>query len=444
MKMNQTKNIHKELNQLAFPILLNYLLTTLFELFDKAIVGHYSVTSFAAIGVAASVIYAITGALGILSAVFNIMAAEQVGKGDQEAFYKLFIFYKRTAYVIGILFFVLSLIGGHFFFKQVYQLKGEVLDELLAYFYPASLTLLLNLLTFLYSAYFRNQLNTKVTLYSTAVSLSVNLYFDYTLVYGLWGMPRLGACGSAWGSLVGLLAGLLVYQLADLKLRKRDFHQKELLKVLPAQGSLVPLIKLYLPLLGQEFLEGTLLVMIISAVVSRLGMKQMAIYNLLDSLGSMVVLPVYAYATATQTKALQAFSHHQHTSKEVKAYLKSGLLLSFIVVGILATLCFFFQESLFSLFVTDLTYFNKMHFTLSLMLILQLCKVPYQISMCYLQGIGKEKQVCFCTALGTLLTSLGVVILGFFLQLDGIYLCLILEVLILSTFYIKQCLFTRR
>ena len=438
--MNETKTIHKELNQLAFPILLNYLLTTLFELLDKAIVGHYSVTGFAAVGVAASIIYAITGALGILSGAFNIMAAEQVGKGNEEAFYKLFIFYKQVAYLIGLVFFLISLIGGRFFFEQVYQLKGEVLDELLAYFYPASLTLLLNLLTFLYSAYFRNQLNTKVTLYSTVASLTINLYFDYTLVYGLWGMPKLGPCGSAWGSLLGLIAGLLVYQLADLKLRNRHWHQKGLLKMLPAQGSLPQLIKLYFPLLGQEFLEGTLLVMVISAVVSRLGMEQMAIYNLLDSLGSMVVLPVYAYATATQTKALQAFSHHQHTSKEVKAYLKSGLWLSFIVVGTLATLCFFFQKSLCSLLVPDLTYFKQIGFTLVLVLILQICKIPYQISMCYLQGIGREKQVCFCTALGTLLTSLSVVILGFYLQLNGIYLCLLLEVLILSSYYLKQCI----
>ena len=33
----------QELNRMAYPILLHYLLTSLFEILDQAIVGHYSV-----------------------------------------------------------------------------------------------------------------------------------------------------------------------------------------------------------------------------------------------------------------------------------------------------------------------------------------------------------------------------------------------------------------
>ncbi len=38
---------------------------------------HYSAESFAVVGIAASVLYAITGALGILSSAFNIVAAKE-------------------------------------------------------------------------------------------------------------------------------------------------------------------------------------------------------------------------------------------------------------------------------------------------------------------------------------------------------------------------------
>lgn len=39
MKKPELKNI----NKMAYPILLNYLLTSVFEILDKAVVGHYSV-----------------------------------------------------------------------------------------------------------------------------------------------------------------------------------------------------------------------------------------------------------------------------------------------------------------------------------------------------------------------------------------------------------------
>lgn len=54
----------QELNRMAYPILLHYLLTSLFEILDQAIVGHYSVRGFAVVGIAVSVVYGVTGALG--------------------------------------------------------------------------------------------------------------------------------------------------------------------------------------------------------------------------------------------------------------------------------------------------------------------------------------------------------------------------------------------
>ena len=52
----------RQIQQMAAPVLLNYLLLTIFETLDKSIVGHYSVQGFAVIGIAETPIYEITGA----------------------------------------------------------------------------------------------------------------------------------------------------------------------------------------------------------------------------------------------------------------------------------------------------------------------------------------------------------------------------------------------
>ena len=63
----------QELNRMAYPILLHYLLTSLFEILDQAIVGHYSVLGFAVVGIAASVVYGVTEPWGCFLRRFTLL-----------------------------------------------------------------------------------------------------------------------------------------------------------------------------------------------------------------------------------------------------------------------------------------------------------------------------------------------------------------------------------
>lgn len=429
---------------MAYPVLLNYLLSSVFELLDKAIVGHYSVQGFAVVGIAASFTYAITGALGILSAAFNIAAAEEKGKGNEQGFETTFLVSRHLALLTGIGFFILSLLGGRSFFQNVYRIQGEDLSELLSYFYPASFTVVQNMLIFQYSAYFRNCLDTRITLYSTIVSTGVNLFFDFSLVYGFFGLPQLGTAGAAWGSVIGLAAGLLVYQLIYLKGHSARFiccimtffRSKKYLPgiSLSAVRSVAgKILRLYPSLFGQELLESTIFTCVISATVARLGTEQMAIYSLLDTLGSMIGLPVYAYATATQTFALQRYSAGDLSA--VKGYLKCGIRLTFGIIAFLCIFCGTFNKALLYLIVDDSQVIRGAQRHLLPVFLLQIVKIPYQIRMCYLQGIGRERFVLLCTAIGTIGAGIGVVIAGSLAGLTGIYLVMAAELVILGTCY---------
>ena len=67
----------KDINRLVYPILLNYLLNSIFEILDQAIVGHYSSQSFALVGIASSMIYAVTGAFGMYSILSRLKEKEK-------------------------------------------------------------------------------------------------------------------------------------------------------------------------------------------------------------------------------------------------------------------------------------------------------------------------------------------------------------------------------
>ena len=446
------KTEYKNINKMAFPILLNYLLTSAFELLDKAIIGQYSSESFALVGTGASVLYAITGTLGILSAAFNIVAAKEKENEDKSILEYTFWSSKILAFFIGVIFFVICIMGGSWFFETIYHIKGIQLQELLSYFYPASFTVVLNLLIFQYSVYFRNQLNTKIALWSTAVSTIVNLFFDYSLVYGILGLPKLGAAGAALGSILGLVAGLLVYEVTywrnynptsfvfdnKPKTVKLGYHKisEEIL------SKLTEILKLYPSWLGQDFLENTLFVMIISGVVARLGTVEMAIYNLLDIVLNLLTLPVYAYATATQTYSLQASAKNNHLAKR---YLKSGLQLSFGVVFAVSMFFVIWKRLIFSFIIADKNVIISSFSYLGIIIFVVFTKIPYLIYQNYLQGTGKEHFVLISTSTGTMITSIGIMLLNNHVGLCGVYFCILFEYGILAFLYhlIVNCSLSR-
>ena len=89
------------------------------------------------------------------------------------------------------------------------------------------------------------------------------------------------------------------------------------------------MFRLYPSFWGQEFLENTILVFVVSGIVSRMGTDKMAVYSLLGTVGGIVGLPVYAYAIAAQTYALQ--KRASGNKDEAKEYLKTGAGMAFLV-----------------------------------------------------------------------------------------------------------------
>lgn len=422
----------KNLNKMAYPILLNYLLLCVFEILDKAIVGQYSIEGFASVGIAASLIFEITGALGILSMAFGMMAAKEVGEKNFERFENIFVISKNLALLVGLCFFVISIVGGRLFFQVLYGLKDDTLNELLSYFYPASITVLQNMLLFQYSAYYRNKLNTKISFYSTVVSTSVNLFFDVSLVYGLCGMPELGTQGAAWGSVIGLFSGCLVYQIPYYLHRK----QSEGINLCEKRAIRKNILKLYPALFGQEFFENTLFVFVVAGVVSRLGVTQMAIYGLLETVVGTIGLPIFAYATATQTYALQNRAAGEKVT--VRRYLMTGQVLAAVIVTLLCVIAFPWREQFLRFIISDPGIIKRTANMAGIVLVVLLAKIPYQFSMSFLQGIEEESYVFRCAVVSMILTSLGVILCGRVAGIIGVYLMMTIEYLVLGMIYWKK------
>lgn len=299
--MNKRKSIFKEINAMALPIILDYLVSISFETVDKVMISRYSTEGFASVGLAGTFLYNITGALGILCLAYGIMAGKAKGQDDDNRYWNLFHIAMKLTGIIGAIFSLTAVISGRLFFKSFYGIGGSLLDNTCFYYKIASLTVLLNMMTFQFSALFRNERNTKVTLAADITSSLVNIVLDYALIYGKFGFPELGVRGAAIATVIGLVCGNIVYFIKYLHLKK-DYKIISLKKQLQ---DVKQMVKLYIPLMLQDLTEYTLFSTIIMAIIARLGTFEIASYNLITTINGYLILPAYAYGTVAMTLFIQ-------------------------------------------------------------------------------------------------------------------------------------------
>lgn len=413
--------------KMSFPILMNYLVITLFEVLDKAIVGNYSVYDFAAVGIGSAVIYKITGSLGVISAAYNIIAAKYQGKNDKNKFNRTFYTVMFFSIIIGIFIIALSLIGGKVLFSKVFGLDGKVLTICLGYFYISSITVLLNLIIFNFSAYFRNLKNTKISFYSTLISTIINVIFDYLFVYGKFGFPELGAKGAAVGSVFGLISGISVY------LVKFDRNMDIKLKSMVSKSIMKKLVKLYIPLLGQDIIEGSIFAILLTGIVSRLGVYDIAAFNLSESIGSIISLPIYAFSTASITLAIQkSFAEENNNSKKI---INTSIILALTSVLIIGISISIFPNEIFGLITKDKNIILKVSKIFIMVVIVQIFNIFNQIYKGYLQGLNNERFVFKYTTLVSFISIVLITVLAIKFKLLGVYIGLAINNLILSLIY---------
>lgn len=421
----------KMIIRLAVPILCNYFITTSFEMMDQAIVGHYSTEAYAAVGVISKLMYVLTGSFGIFTSAFHITAAKCLAEQNDRAFQQTFRIAMCIVHMIGAVFLGGALIFGKIICQRVLGLTGDVLNIAVSYLYPAAITLWMNLVLFTFGAYYRNRLNTKISLWSTITSTGVNLFFDYSLVYGHFGLPELGGSGAAWGSVLGLGAGIVVY--VYVYYRKDQSHNISGCK---GEGSVIrnEMVKLYVPLLIQDLMECSVFTMVLSVMIARLSVAQMAAYQLLDVLGSMMVLPVFAFSSAGLTLSVQK----KHEEVNSYTYIQSARGLALAAVMILGAGTMLFPTQICHAMVSDLTMNAEAARLLPLIVLIQLIRVVYELDKAYLQGNGDETYVCRTTIIISFvsLTYLAVLIKRY--QVLGAYIGLLINHLIFFGCYRKR------
>lgn len=402
-------------NKLAFPILFTFLTSFAFTFADQAIIGRTSLEGYAAVCIVSNIIYAITGSIGIMGLCVNILGANYLGSGDKKSYEDLFNTTLTLTILLGVLIELVILIFGKTIINNGLNMSGDMAIYGQNYLYISGIGIGINMMLFMFSAYFKSMEKVSMFVPASIISNIVNLFLNYSLVFGKFGFPKLGVAGAAIGTVMGLLTTLTIYIYHFVVLK--DIRYKFSVKMVYLQR----LLKTYFPLVGQDLLESTLLVLIISRMISQMGALESGIYSLTMFIAGIVMLPIYAYSNASVTLVAKSYGSED---KEGLKSLPYGILASALVVTIAVSMpIFIFKINLMGLITSDKSLILNSVVFIALVMVLQLINSSHMIFKNALNGIGDERWVLIS---GVIITFVSVAIMYVLVNslnmgLSGIY-----------------------
>lgn len=202
--MNETftkKQKLKQLINILIPILITQLSMYLMTFFDTTMAGHYSPKDLAGVAIGSSLwVPVFTGLSGILLAITPIVSQLVGANNKKEVSFSviqgvfLAIFMALIVYAVGAL--ILNpILNGMKLENDVREIAREFLFALSFGMVPLFVYTVLR-------SFIDALGKTKVTMFVTLTALPINAVFNYLLIYGKFGFPKLGGVGAGYASAI--------------------------------------------------------------------------------------------------------------------------------------------------------------------------------------------------------------------------------------------------
>ncbi len=241
---------------LAFPVILGMLGHTLIGIVDNFMVGNLGSTELAAVSLGNSFIF-IGMSLGIgFSTAITPLIAEADAEKDDKKIRTTFHHGLLLCTILGIAIFILIVLA-----KPLMRLMNQpeaVVDLAAPYIDWVAFSLIPVVVFQGYKQFADGLSQTKYSMYAIYLANVVHIFFNYVLIYGVWGFPKLGILGAALGTVISriMMVVFMHYILrrnATFKRYFKNFTFKEIRK-----SILKKIINLGFPSAMQMLFEVTL------------------------------------------------------------------------------------------------------------------------------------------------------------------------------------------
>ena len=287
----------RNLWQLALPISLQSMMFSLLGLIDIFMVSLLGETEVAAVGMGNRIFFFNLILIAALGSGMSILSAQYIGARNMDGMRRTLVQTIIAAMAITIPFAIIYLL----FPSQIMGLVSDdpVLNELgSSYLVITAPSFLFVAITIPLETLLRTNNDAKTPTRIGFITILLNVFFNYLLIYGHFGLPELGVAGSAWGTTLSRLiqTGLLIYYMLEvrpaLKPRRADYLQCKNRK------HWIKYIGICVPMLIQDGFWSFGLVLY-NLMFAQLGVAELAVMSAISSVEGVLISLFVGFAIAT-------------------------------------------------------------------------------------------------------------------------------------------------
>lgn len=208
-KTLSTKELYGWTLKLALPIMIQNLINTLVNTADTFMLGFVGQSAMAAVSLANQYTFVLFCVFFGMATATSVLCAQYWGKGDSTTIERLVGLALRYGIIVSLVF-----TAGSFLFPraimQLFSATPETIEVGAQYLKVVSLSFVFMAISQVYLSALRSIGKVVFPSVVVIVSLCVNVFFNASFIFGLFGLPKLGVVGVALGTVLARVTEVIL------------------------------------------------------------------------------------------------------------------------------------------------------------------------------------------------------------------------------------------
>lgn len=265
-------SFYKDMFRLAFPIVIQNLITTAVSSADVVMLGWVSQTALSAGSLASQIMFILNLVYAGISSGIGMLAAQYWGKRDIRRVEEIMGIGLKLSIPVSFLFFVLAC-----FFPQILMMiftsEQELIQEGIPYLKIVGISYLFMSVSQVYLCTMRSVERVVFATFTNASALILNICLNVVFIFGLFGLPQMGIVGVALATTIARGVELLLCMGDNCRFREIRLNLQLLLR--HNQVLFQDFLRYSLPAFGNEVCWGLAFSMY-SVIMGHLGSDMVA------------------------------------------------------------------------------------------------------------------------------------------------------------------------
>ncbi len=286
-----------EVFRLAFPSIISMVSITIQNFIDTAFISHIGKAEVAAVGLVTWYIWTILSFFRGITSITNTFVARYFGGRRFSSIGIIAWHFIYLAILSGVIYYIIGLFTP--IILRIINPPSEVLPIAIEYTKIRFLEAFFIVILFVLDDFFKGIKRPEISMFIIALISILNIFLDYTLIFGNFGFPRLEVKGAAIATVISEFIGFAIFFYIFLSGKSTKNYKTTLIPHISIK-IIKKIFKIGIPAGLQNVLDVASF-LIFSIIITKMGTEAMAINQIVIQILSLTFMPGLGFSRAATT-----------------------------------------------------------------------------------------------------------------------------------------------